>query len=273
MAFQIFKIDRDILVRIENLLSASAGYQTSMPDELEYFDSESSKNWFVALDKKETPIGFIRCFNQGEWSQGEVFVSPRVDRKSIATDLLKKFIESNTFESGHRLRFDVADSDHEFKTCIEQLGLNQKSQTFFYYELELPKKTVIGESQQTDMSALEIAETLSNLHPVRLDEVETWIQNKSIRTVSYEGRVTAAAQIFEYGDSAEINRIATNANFLRRGFSKALMQNICNELSQNGVKKLFLKVEDTRKPAINFYESFGFIKNESKTQTWFSKYF
>lgn len=273
MPFRISKINRDSLMQIEPLLSAAAGYQTSMSDELEYFDSGSSKNWFMAINKQELPIGFVRSFNQGEWSQGELFVSPTVDRSCIATELLKKFIASNTFESGHRLRFDIAGADFEFKSSIEQLGLNQKSQIFFYYQLELPKKFAIDESQEIDAFAQEVTETLCNLHPVKIDDVEEWIQSNSIRTVSYEGKVAAAAQILKYDDSAEIIRIATNSKFLRRGFSRVLMQNICNELSQNGVKKLFLKVEDVRVPAIGFYENFGFVRNDSKTQTWYSKYF
>ncbi len=118
-----------------------------------------------------------------------------------------------------------------------------------------------------------MADAFANLHPVTLDEVESWIKDESIRTTSFEGKVVAAAQIFNYGNSAEINRIATNSNFLRCGFSKVLMQNICDELSEKGIERLFLKVEDIRKPAIQFYESFGFVKNEEKTQTWFSKYF
>jgi len=72
---------------------------------------------------------------------------------------------------------------------------------------------------------------------------------------------------------AEVNRIATHSNYLRRGFSKMLMQNICNELSDLGVEKLFLKVEDVRKAAVDFYEDFGFVRNSSKTQTWISLYF
>lgn len=272
MSVQILKIDRKLLIRMEHLLSASAGYQTSMSDELDYFDSQVPKNWYVAIENEE-PIGFVRSFNQGEWSQAELFISSISDRIRVGTDLLKNFIETNVFDSGHRLRIDVADSDIELKSCIEKLGLNQKSETYLYYELDLSKNSEIIKTEKTEISAIEITETLSHLHPVKLEEVEAWIQNNTIRTVTYEGKVVAAVQIYEYGDSAEINRIATNSKFLRRGFSKVLMQNICSELSEKGFKKLFLKVEDVRKPAINFYENFGFVRNQGKTQTWFSKYF
>lgn len=131
MSVQISKLDRDLLIKIEPLLSESASYQTSIPDELDFFDSTLPDGWFVASDENYNPVGFVRSFNQGNWSQGELFVLPMKDRRLVAIRLLENFLKANKFESGHRLRFDIAFSDAEFKSCIEQVGLNQKSQTFF----------------------------------------------------------------------------------------------------------------------------------------------
>ncbi len=271
MKFTILKIDRSLLLSMEPILSTSAGYQTSISDELEYFDSHPLVNWFVAIDETKIPIGFIRSFDQVDWSQCELFILPEPNRSLIVMELLNKFINNNTFDVGHRLRFDVLVSDNEINFCIKQLKLNQKSQTFFYYELDLVPTSLDFKNQLVNFSATEVADTLSHLHPVQLETVETWIQSKTIRVILSQGRVVAVAQIYNYGDSVEINRLATNLNFLRQGFAKNLIKNICHELSQNGVKKLFLKVESIRKPAIQLYENFGFKKNDSQTQIWYTK--
>lgn len=52
MSIQVLKMNRELLSQIESLLSASAGYPTSIQDELEYFDSEPALSWFVAIDVK-----------------------------------------------------------------------------------------------------------------------------------------------------------------------------------------------------------------------------
>lgn len=275
--FEINIIDLKTLGTMEALLSASVGYPTSMPDEISYFEEESPKGWLCAADKDGNKVGFIRYFNQGnDWSHGELYVEPKaLLRKTIAVELLNSFLALNLFTAGHRLRFDFTSSDGELNGIFKNLKHKYKHQTFHYFEIETSDQSG---SQNHEVSCQsvnlkEVAETLSNLHPVSEGEAQDWLGDGSLRIEMSGEHVAAVAQINFYPDSAEVNRIATNKNFLRRGCARSLLEKISKELYARGIKKLFLKVEDVRTPAISFYKAVGFLEVIENKETWHSIYF
>ncbi|MNJ98581.1 ribosomal-protein-alanine N-acetyltransferase [compost metagenome] len=274
--FEIVNINLQLLSAMESLLSESAGYPTGMLDEIEYFQEESPKGWLIALDSEENKIGFVRSFQQGEdWSLGELFIKHECpNRKEIATSLINRFLTENLFPVGHRLRFDFSSMDADLNSMVENLDLHKKSQTFRYFELNVPQlNEKPSEAANISANPKIVAEVLSHLHPVSEADAKNWLDSGSVRIQMDGDRIASAAQIYFYPASAEINRIATHGDFLRQGHAKRLMSRICAELVTRDIRKLFLKVEDIRIPAIQCYKSFGFKEISEKRQTWHSLYF
>jgi ribosomal protein S18 acetylase RimI-like enzyme len=261
MTIAVSPIDRAALEDMQCILSQSAGYEVSLPDELAYFESLKSTNWFLARSTEGKAVGFIRSFPQGaNWSLGEFYVDSNFSyRGLVANRLLAEFSASNSYEQGHRLRIDVPRADSEMNERLEKMGFSQKKQLFRHFVINLDSSGDMGESSYSvNGSGREIAEVLSHLHPVSESEASKWTHDGTIRTISSSGRVVAAAQFYSRSESAEINRIATHSCFLRQGHAKKLLMQICRELSNQGKKQLFLKVEDIIAPAIEFYRDFGF---------------
>ncbi|QLY25273.1 N-acetyltransferase [Bdellovibrio sp. KM01] len=275
--FEIRTIDLTSLSELEELLSVSLGYPTSMADEISYFEEESPKGWFYAVDKNEKKLGFIRCFKQGDdWSLGELFVEAgSQDRKLIAEELVKTFLTSNSFSSKHRLRFDVGCDDNDVNDIFKQSAFNIKSQTFHHFELTIPRCLGVKNVEEAHRMAPadEVAKTMSNLHAVSANEAQEWIESGSLRIEMASGQVAAVAKVDIYPQSAKIDRLATHEKFLRQGHARKLMAKISMELSACNIPTLFLKVEDVRGPAIAFYRNFGFEEILEKKQTWHSIHF
>ncbi|RYZ80332.1 MAG: GNAT family N-acetyltransferase, partial [Proteobacteria bacterium] len=194
-------------------------------------------------------------------------------REVIVEELLKRYLSANHFEKAHRLRFDFKVVDSKLIAAFKAVGFSQKTQTYLTYELELESKAAPFQNESKECDAAEVARTLSNLHSVSDDQAVQWIREGSIRTLEVDHEVVAAAHLSFHVPNAEIVRIATKAEYLRLGFAKRLLIALSDELGANGFKKMFLKVESTNEAAIACYQSFGFVVNESKTQTWLSIYF
>ncbi len=275
--FEIRNIDVPSLIALEQLLSLSVGYPTSMADEIGYFEEESPKGWFFASDMHGKKLGFIRSFKQGDdWSCGELFVEAgNQDRKLIAEGLLKTFLANNSFPTKHRLRFDLSSEDYELNEIFNNLELNIQSQTFNHFGLTISPgfHSNVVEAAIRDARPEDVADAMSNLHAVSVGEVQGWIEDGSLRIEMFDSQVAAVAQIAMYPESAEIIRLATHKKFLRQGHARNLMMKITKELAATNIPTLFLKVEDVRLPAIEFYKDFGFEDIPEKKQTWYSIYF
>jgi len=274
---RLMPIDLPKLASMQKILSDSAGYETSMEDELEYFRTTNPKSWFAAVADSDIPIGFIRSFSQGpDWTLGEIFVSQEsAHRTETARVLGMAFLKENNFEKGHRLRFDVSKFDIDINRALQELGLSDEKKEFLYFEMPLrladatqPTLPVIRDSDYADIS-----EALVNLHPVTLLEITDWVQNNQLRVSKNGESIVSVAQLVFYTDSVEIVRFATKKSDLRKGNAQILLSNICAEMSNLRYKKIFLKVESIRQPAISCYKKMGFQEITSKAQVWHSKWF
>lgn len=276
-SYQITKIDLIVLRKMKEILSRSSGYAINLEDEMDYFKSYLPTGWFVALDANESIVGFIRSFTQAsDWSLSELYVDTNLsERNTLARQLILQFLADNQFNVGHRLRFDINKLDSELNSAVEESGCSQQKQTFLYFEMKIQQSGNEASIVQaaTLRQAKEIAEVMSHLHTVAQVEVESWIEDKSIRAIEVDDQVVCVAQVYFYSETAEINRIATRPQNLRQGYARKLLNSICSELIARNIPKLFLKVEDSRIPAIEFYRSYGFKEVESKAQIWHSKWF
>ncbi len=258
------------------MLSLSAGYQVSIEDELEYFDPEASKSWFLATGSNDEKIGFVRCFRQGsDWSLGELYVDEKCqNRRQIAMSLLNSFTSQIKFDSGHRLRFDIRIRDLELNDAIVACGFSQKQQTFIHFEINVTNAvTKPFHSKPLPSQASKIVETLRFLNHVTESDVLEWMKQDAIRIVSLHASVASAAHVSESEDAIEIVRIATHANFLRRGCASSLISEILQEAFEKKKLRVYLKVEDIRAPAISTYIKSGFKENDLKSQIWHSRWY
>lgn len=274
-SYQILPITLESLPGLQIVLNQSADEEVSIADEVEYFDALKSKNWFFAQNNTGLPVGLIRSFEQNsEWSLAELYVAHQEkDRAAIARELLQQFQKNSSFASGHRLRFDLNASDQQLNEVLKQEGFSQKQQTFKYLEhvLNEPIAYAAEEVSSSAVTAKEVSDVLSHLHPVTEAEAVSWLRNGSLRFAFQGTDLVSVAQIYESGKSLEINRIATHEKFLRQSHGQKLIRQILAEAQRREKDLVYLKVEDVRHPAIALYKKMGFIEAESKTQTWHSR--
>ena len=71
-------------------------------------------------------------------------------------------------------------------------------------------------------------------------------------------------------DSADILNIAIDSRYQRQGYATKLLGRLVNELSEKGVKEVFLEVRVSNKGAIGFYNAQGF-KQISERNNYYMK--
>ena len=90
----------------------------------------------------------------------------------------------------------------------------------------------------------------------------TFASNQGERYLNYqltvEGRMAAFAITQVVLDEATLFNIAVDPDFQRRGFGKALLEHLIDELEKRGVLTLWLEVRASNVAAIALYESLGF---------------
>lgn len=277
MTIQVTNIDKDTLLQMHGILSRSAGYDISIQDEIDYFDPGKTTAWFLAADQEGEHLGFIRFFEMNsDWSLAEFYIDSHLkNREDVGEKLLQSFKQAASFGSGHRLRFDVLLRDHLINNLLMEKDFSHKKQTFKYFEMDLISFDDIHfkRSNSENINAAQVTEVLSNLTPVDLEEVLSWIDRDQVRFITNDRHIVAAAQISYDEESVEIVRIATHLDFLRQGFAEKLISDICKESFQAEKKKIYLKVDSEKLPAIHLYKKIGLKEIEDKTQFWHSKYY
>lgn len=74
----------------------------------------------------------------------------------------------------------------------------------------------------------------------------------------HEGQPVSTAMSVEHVGCMTIQNVATRADFQRRGFARAAMENTLATAAQNGVSWCWLAVEKENTPAIALYRNLGF---------------
>ncbi len=75
-----------------------------------------------------------------------------------------------------------------------------------------------------------------------------------------EGKVIGFIGISTVLDEAELNNIAVDDKYLRRGVATMLFDSAVKELEKRGVTLVMLEVRKSNEKAIRFYEKHGFVK-------------
>lgn len=91
---------------------------------------------------------------------------------------------------------------------------------------------------------------------------QTFASNQGERYLNYQltvdGKMAAFAITQVVLDEATLFNIAVDPDFQRRGFGKALLEHLIDELEKRGVLTLWLEVRASNVAAIALYESLGF---------------
>lgn len=265
----INKITEHDLPQLKPLLDQSAGYEISLSDETEYFKTEKPSNWFLA-SRDGRSVGFVRCFPQGDWGTAEFFID---ETDPLAESLLKTFIDQSYFSNGFRLRFEVPVSNRSLIELLKKTGVKDKVETYCRYEIDLagiPQNTISAYKARPE-DVLQVKASFENLHPVAESEILKWINKENVYANRLNDEIASAAQVLIYGEHAEIIRVATNKGFLNRGCAFSLLSSVHSNLKSQGIKNIFLKVDQKKEPARSLYEKLGYNHNKSKDEVWLSK--
>lgn len=75
--------------------------------------------------------------------------------------------------------------------------------------------------------------------------------------VEADGKIIACAGAEIQNDAAEIQTIATDPNYRRRGIGTKLFSKLIEAIKERGATLIYLEVRPSNTPAINLYEHFG----------------
>lgn len=89
------------------------------------------------------------------------------------------------------------------------------------------------------------------------DELKNPLANYFV--VEKDGQVLAYMGYYRILDEAHITNIAVKPDEKRKGYGKALLSFVLNEMKENGVQRVTLEVNEKNIAAIRLYESFGFL--------------
>lgn len=122
--------------------------------------------------------------------------------------------------------------------------------------------TVIRPALAEDISKIMSLEQGSIAHPWDVREIEKLISdnNKKCYVVQYEGTVVSYLGAETVLDECNIGNVVTDEKYRGRGFAKALMSYLLDDLKKSGIVKVFLEVEHDNAPAIALYEKSGFVR-------------
>lgn len=88
------------------------------------------------------------------------------------------------------------------------------------------------------------------------DELKNPLANYFV--IEKDGQVLAYMGYYRILDEAHITNIAVKPDEKRKGYGKALLSFVLDEMKGNGVSKVTLEVNEKNVAAIRLYESFGF---------------
>lgn len=247
------------LAQILPLLSESAGFDVSLEDEVECLQ-DGGFGIFESLDGNIS--GFARAYPIGDNVYlGEVY-SPFFNPTLLVKNLLQSFPDKI-------IRFDLSGGDVEAIEEMRSCGFNSHKR-FLYFDIQLT-------APQTSHSQFRIAKiedltavqkSLSELHRYSDEELKESLNSNNFLVLEDESdKVVAAAKVAQRRYGFEIIEFAVEPDQRRNGHGEALVQALQAYASKDA-HQLFLKVEDSRVPAIQLYKKCGMIERPEKSEIW-----
>lgn len=264
-------IDKNWLTKLQPLLSQSFGEEVLIQDEIEYFEKEKPKNWFVAVNEQNQPIGFIRYFplNDNNYFNVEFYANNLATEK----ELIEKF--DNSFQD-IVMQFRINKTKEKLVDYLKAIGYVDKIEEFQEYILlqkfEKKENKSIRFGKQTKQEISEIIEILKALKNHSESEITKLIEENKIVVCEKDNEIIGVSLNNINKKTIEIVEIVIQKEFRRQGFGKELLEGILFLYSTKFPKIIFeLKVEKENIAAIKLYEKVGFKENQKNCELWLTK--
>lgn len=104
-------------------------------------------------------------------------------------------------------------------------------------------------------------------HPWASDDVKNLlVDDNKVAVGAYATNRTLAGYVGASFvlDEAEIGNVCVLSKYRRRGIASMVLAKLFEKLKSNGVKTVFLEVEDGNEPAIALYEKIGFVRYSTR---------
>lgn len=121
---------------------------------------------------------------------------------------------------------------------------------------------LIRAAELTDVGAVMNLEQGSIIHPWTENDIKTLItdMNKRCVVADLDGEIVCYVGAESVLDECNIGNIVTAKEHRGNGYATTVLGVLLNLLKQNGIRKVFLEVEDGNDPAISLYKKHGFAQ-------------
>lgn len=259
---KINPINANNIIKIQHLLSESAGYKVDLHDEVDSL-SMGGYGYFTELNDEAT--GFIRAYP----ISNDTFLGEFLCADHTLNNLLKCFTLNKIKQ---RLRFDFTLKSKNLIDTFKHYGFHEIREYLHFEKLNLNGNldTKFRIATSDDLEA--ILKTISELHKYENNELLKSIESGSFYILENEtGFTTAATKVSYQENSLEIIEFAVNSAERKNGYGNRCLNSIDSLAMNKEYDKITLKVESTNTPAISLYRKSGYTEITDKTQWWIYK--
>ena len=124
------------------------------------------------------------------------------------------------------------------------------------------QELIIRAAELNDVGKIMNLEKGSIVHPWTETDIKTLITdiNKRCLVADLDGEVVCYVGAESVLDECNIGNIVTDRDHRGKGYATTVLGVLLNLLKQNGIRKVFLEVENTNEPAISLYKKHGFAQ-------------
>ncbi len=252
------------LQTLEPLLLASYGNsEFALADEFEYFPEPAPNDWFW-LEDAGTAIGFLRCFPSGkDLNVAEIYAS-----SEAALEMLLEHFKSHQIQGSKLLRFDLKAEHTNLETLVRIYATVVTEKHFRRFGLALPSGPTAKLQPCRTSNLIELQHVLGTLMHYSLELLQTLLDQGWLRVIEFENMpVTALCLEARDSNSLEVTALATHPDFRQRGFARALLERVKEDVA--GVcDHIRLQVNADNIAAIRLYESAGFKEIPHEQELW-----
>lgn len=91
--------------------------------------------------------------------------------------------------------------------------------------------------------------------------LEILLSDNAVAVVAVlDGEAVAYAGMTSVLDEGQITNVATLPSYRRRGFSRAVLEELIARAGEKGISSIFLEARVSNTPALSLYESLGFCR-------------
>ena len=272
---KIEEIDINQLRNLQALLSKNLGENVSIKDEVEYFKETKPKHWYVALNKLEKPIGYIRHFKFLDNTMSEIELYNFCDIE-IKKSLIDKFDKSLKNQENLIVRIRLNHTDIDLKDHLKNIGFRYKEEIFLKYIYSDKTVPAVANSVRFANDSLtdlkNIKEVLSEFQELSDKDIKQFIAENRLIVCSNNNNIIGVCLCNLHSDSIEIIEFTISSSFRKQGFGQELLKGAIALYRETKPEiKFRLKVAKENAVAQKLYAKVGFTENTNEAEIWLSK--